>query len=312
MSYILKKAPCNFIAATYAPMNGDGSLNTSVIAQYSAYLRSNRVSGVFMNGSTGDFTSLTTQERKEITKSWSACKKEDLYLIDHVGDPSLEVAKDLARHAAGKVDAIAVLAPFYFKISEIYKLILYCKEVASCAPELPFYYYHIPVLSGAKIDILTFLKRAINEIPQFAGIKFTDNQFIDFLHCKNHCQEDFDIMFGYDELFLPSLTLGATNWVGSTYNHLAPLYFEIKECFEKGDTQTARILQTKAIRFVEILNSIGGGFNGAGKNFMKQLGVDCGPSRFPHSNLSPNAEKEIAGELKALGILEFLPKNFMH
>ena len=63
-------------------------------------------------------------------------------------------------------------------------------------------------------------------------------------------------MFGYDELFLPSLSLGANSWAGSTYNHLAPIYFKIKEYFDLGQMEKAANLQTKAIRFVEILNAI--------------------------------------------------------
>lgn len=301
----MRKNNCNLIAAVYTPMSQDCSLNTSIVNQYAYYLNKNKISGVFINGSTGDFVSLTTQERKDITLAWSSCKTKDLYLIDHVGDPSLEVAKDLAKHASDKADAIAVLAPFYFRIDSLDKLIYYCKEVSASAPNIPFYYYHIPSLSGAKIDILSFLKRASKEIPQFAGIKFTDNQLIDFLHCKNYSLEEYNILFGYDELFLPSLSLGANSWVGSTYNHLAPIYFKIKEYFDHGQMEKAANLQTKAIRFVEILNAKGG-FNGVGKYFMKYLGVDCGPSRFPHINLEKKSELEIVNSLKALGVIEYL------
>ena len=138
----MRKNNCNLIAAVYTPMSQDGSLNTSVVNQYACYLNKNKISGVFINGSTGDFVSLTTQERKDITLAWSSCKTKDLYLIDHVGDPSLEVTKDLAKHASDKVDAIAALAPFYFRIDSLDKLIYYCKEVSASAPNIPFYYYH--------------------------------------------------------------------------------------------------------------------------------------------------------------------------
>ncbi len=134
----------DLIAATYAPMNQDFSLNTSKIKDYSKFLIRNKVAGVFMNGSTGDFASLTIEERKEITLAWSLNKSSDLFLIDHVGHTSLKVSKELAAYASDKVDAIAVLAPFYFKLNSIEKLVTYCNEVAASAPNLPFYYYHIP------------------------------------------------------------------------------------------------------------------------------------------------------------------------
>ena len=260
-----------------------------------------------MNGSTGDFVSLTTEERKQITLAWSKTKSSNLYLIDHVGDPSLKVAKDLAAHASNKVDAIAVLAPFYFKLNSVQKLVEYCKEVAVSAPNLPFYYYHIPLLSGANLNMLEFLKLASNQIPNLKGIKFTNNNLIDYLQCKNFQGGKYNILFGFDEIFISSLSLGATGWVGSTYNHIAPIYYKIKELFELGKIAEASELQSKAIRFVQILDGKGG-FNGVGKGFMKTLGVDCGPSRFPHSTPTKKVYEEIKYELDQLGILDYLSK----
>ncbi len=297
----------NLITATYAPMHQDGSLNPSIIKEYSRYLIRNKVAGVFMNGSTGDFVSLSTEERKEITMAWSQNKSSDLYLIDHVGSTSLKVAKELATFASDKVDAIAVLAPFYFRLNSIEKLVEYCKEVAACAPNLPFYYYHIPVLSGANLNPLDFLRVASKEIPNFAGMKFTDTNLIDYMHCKTFENGKYNILFGFDEAFLYSLPIGEDCWVGSTYNHLAPLYYKIKELFEAGKMAEATQLQTKAIRFVEILNQHGG-FNGVAKGFMKTLGIDCGPSRFPHTTLSDDAYEDIKKELDNIGLLDYLSR----
>ncbi|MEE9362724.1 MAG: dihydrodipicolinate synthase family protein [Cellulophaga sp.] len=295
------------IAATYTPMLENGALNVEIIKPYSDFLIRNKVKGVFMNGSTGDFTSLTIEERKQITQAWAAVKSPDLYLIDHVGDSSLKTARALAEHAADKVDAISVLAPFYFRLNSIDKLVQYCKEVASEAPNLPFYYYHIPVLSGANLNMEEFLKQAEQEIPTLAGIKFTNNNLMDYGHCKNVANGKFNIFFGVDEMFLSSLPLGATGWVGSTYNHLAPLYYKIKMLFEQGNFKEASQLQTKAIRFVEILNAKGG-FNGVAKGFMKTLGIDCGPSRFPHTTLTDEEYIEIQKELSELNIQFYFSK----
>lgn len=297
----------NLIAATYAPMYGDGSLNTERIKDYSQFLINNKVSGVFMNGSTGDFASLSTAERKQITLTWSQNKSEDLYLIDHVGHTNLHEAKELAEYAADKVDAIAVIAPYYFRLNTIEKLVQYCKEIAASAPNIPFYYYHIPVLSGAHLNMGEFLKKAEHEIPNLVGIKFTNNNLIDYQHCKKISNGKYNILFGYDELFINSLPIGGTGWVGSTYNHLAPLYYKIKSLFEKGKMDEASELQIKAIKFVEILDSKGG-FNGVGKGFMRVLGIDCGPSRFPHTTLTDDDYKIIKEELDAIGLAEMFSK----
>jgi len=292
----------NLIAATYAPMKKDTSLNPEIIGAYGDFLHKNKVAGAFINGSTGDFASLTVEERKLMVEAWSQNKPDGFQIINHVGHTSLKVAMDLTTHAANKVDAIAALAPFYFRLNKMEKLVDYCKAIALSAPNLPFYYYHIPDLSGADFRMVDFLDMATQTIPNFAGLKFTKNNLIDYKYCLDFKEKAYDILFGVDEMFISSLPLGAKGWVGSTYNHLAPLYYKIKELFENGDHETAATLQSKAMRFVDCLNDKGG-FNGVAKGYMKTLGVDCGPSRFPHATLTDDAYVEISRELDAMGLL---------
>ncbi|SMG13904.1 dihydrodipicolinate synthase family protein [Arenibacter troitsensis] len=296
------------IAATYAPMHHDTSINLEVIPQYAEFLKGNGVKGAFINGSTGDFASLSVAERKQITSAWGENKSSDLFIVDHVGHTSLNEAKELARNAADKVDGIAALAPYYFRLSNIDKLVEYCKEVAACAPNIPFYYYHIPVLTGANFNMVEFLELATPQIPNLAGIKFTNNNLVDYKYSKELNNGSANILFGFDEIFLASLPFGAEGWVGSTYNHLAPLYLAIVEAFNKNDNKLAADLQQKSMKFVDVLNAKGG-FNGAAKSFMKALGVDLGPSRFPHTTLTKAQIEEAKTELDTLGITPYFSQS---
>ncbi|RTE54087.1 N-acetylneuraminate lyase [Arenibacter aquaticus] len=295
------------IAATYAPMHLDGSLNLKIIPQYAKFLITNKVKGAFINGSTGDFASLSVAERKKITSVWGENKSSDFFVIDHVGHTSLNEAKELARFAADKVDGIAVLAPYYFRLNNIDKLVEYCKQVAACAPNTPFYYYHIPILTGANFNMVEFLELATGQIPNLAGIKFTNNNLIDYKYSKEFNNGSANILFGFDEIFLASLPFGADGWVGSTYNHLAPLYSSIINAFNNNEHKLAAELQQKSMEFVDILNNKGG-FNGTAKSFMKVLGLDLGPSRFPHTTLTDAQIEEAKTEMNALGITSYLSK----
>ena len=296
----------SLIAATYAPMDSKGVVSTKVVPQYADFLKRNRVSGIFANGSTGDFASLSVEERKEIIEAWAEQKTPDFFITNHVGDINLNHAVELAAHSADKVDAIATLAPFYFK-PNLEKLVFYCKTIAEAAPNVPFYYYHIPELTGAHFDMTQFMQKAKDEIPSFTGLKFTQNNMIHFTQAKFYNNQEFNVLFGVDEAFLPSLPLGATGWVGSTYNHLSNLYLTIKDNFDKGNNQFAADLQQKAIEFVNIVASYGG-FNGGGKSFMRLLGIDCGSARYPHITLSASQLQEIYSSLEKLGIAEYLSK----
>lgn len=288
-------------------MHADGSLNLDMLGRYGEYLTYNKVAGAFVNGSTGDFVSLSTRERKELITAWARDRPDNFELVNHVGHNSLREAKELARHCAGLVDAIGALAPFYFRLKKLEDLLEYCKQIAASAPDIPFYYYHIPILSGADFRMVEFMELASREIPTFAGIKFTQVNLDDYAKCVAFDQGSYDILFGVDEMLVDSLPLGAKGWVGSTYNHLAPLYYQVIGHHRSGELEKARALQMKAVSFVETLDGLCG-FNGAGKSLMKVIGLDLGPTRFPHRGLTSDQRDTALQHLDALGILPYLGK----
>lgn len=295
----------NLIAATYTPLHPDGTLHRDIIKAYGQFLKFNKVSGAFVNGTTGDFVSLSTRERKQLIETWSQHKPEDFFLTNHVGHTNLREAQELAAHSENLVDAICVLPPYYFKPKTLDSLMFYCSEIAKCAPSIPFYYYHIPVLTGADFPMIDFLELAVKAIPNFAGIKYSQYNTTDFAKCLNFNQGAHNILFGVDEKLVTSLPLGATGWVGSTYNHLAPLYYKIISSYQNGNEQKANELQEKAVFFVESLDKISG-FNGAGKSFMRLFGLDMGPSRYPHNTMTEDQLRTAMRALDDHGISEYL------
>lgn len=299
----------NLVAATYAPMQPNGDLNLSIVKAYGQFLKSNKVAGAFVNGSTGDFVSLSTFERKQLIEAWSQNKTEDFFLTNHVGHNNLMEAQELAAHSEGLADAICALPPFYFKPKTLESLLYYCSEIAKCAPSIPFYYYHIPVLTGADFPMIDFMEMAVKSIPNFGGIKYSQDNPTDFAKCLHFNQSSKNILFGVDEKLVTSLPLGATGWVGSTYNHLAPLYYEIISSYHNGNIEKANELQDKAVFFVETLDKISG-FNGAGKSFMRLFGLDMGPSRFPHNTMTGEQLNIAIQALDQKGILPYFGQQF--
>ena len=231
------------------------------------------------------------------------------FLTNHVGHFNLREARELAAHSADLVDAICALPPSYFKPKTLESLVFYCSEIAKSAPNLPFYYYHIPALTGADFPMIDFLEMTNKVIPNFAGIKFSKYDTTDFEKCLQFEQGSQNILFGVDEKLVSSLPLGAYGWVGSTYNHLAPLYYEIISSYKNGSKEKANQLQEKAVFFVETLDKIGG-FNGAGKSFMRLFGLDMGPSRFPHNTMTKEQLNTAIQILDEKGILPYFGQEF--
>jgi N-acetylneuraminate lyase len=286
----------DLIAAPFTPMHPDGSVNLNMIEPLYNTYKNNKIAGVFINGSTGEGLSLSTKERKELAETWSEVVDNDFKLLLHVGHASISEAKELASHAAElNVSGISTVGPFYAKPVSVRDLTEFCKEIAACAPSLPFYYYHIPELTGVRFPMSEFLPIAVEQIPTFKGVKFTDNDLIDFYQSQELVKDNCKFYFGSDELLICGLLLGADGFVGSTYNYMPHLYYEIMQAFSSGDLERARELQGSSMKIAQIIGSYG--YNGAAKAVMSHLGLDLGPVRLP---LKMPTESEILQMMEEL------------
>jgi N-acetylneuraminate lyase len=287
------------IAAPFTAMNADGSLNLPMIEQQAKLLIENNVQGAFICGTTGEGMSLSMEERLQAAEHWMAAAKS-LRIIVHVGHHTVAESRTLAAHAERiGAHAFATVGPTFFRASNVEQLVNYCAQVAAGAPNLPFYYYHIPVMAGADLPMHDFLKLAGPRIPNLAGIKFTHENLMDYSRCLHLEDGCYNILFGRDEILLAALAMGAPGAVGSTYNYMAPVYHRVMEAFAAGDMEAARGFQTLAINIIAVMSRRGG--LAAGKAMMKMIGHDCGPVRAPLQNLSPEALESLTRELKAAG-----------
>lgn len=292
------------IAATFTPFLPNQELNLATIPQIADLLFRNGVSGAFICGTTGEGFSLTSDERRRIAKAWRTATPRGLKLIVHVGHLSLHESCALARHAQEiGADAIATIAPCFFKPAGPQELVAWCRHVAGAAPTLPFYYYHMPAMTGINISATEFITYADGQIPSLAGVKYTDENLADYEAARSFAGGRYDVLFGRDEILLSGLKLGATGAVGSTYNFAAPLYSRIMRALHSNDLTSARHDQANAQAFIDVMSSFGG--LAAGKAMMKLIGIDCGPVRLPLRNLSPMQEAALYDALKALGFFDY-------
>jgi len=294
------------VAAPFTPMHKDGSLNLSLVPDYYQLLKANKINGAFICGSTGEGVSLTKEEKQQLAKAWALAAAEDpqFKVMLLVGGTCLQDCIDLAKSAASLgLYAVSFTAPFYFKPSNVTTLEACCKAVADAVPDMQFYYYHIPVLTGVDLPMAALLQRVSNSIPNFAGIKYTHEDFTDFLSCVNYNNGHYDMLWGRDETFLAALALGAKGAVGSTFNYAAPLYHDMINAFEKGDLTLAQHLQQRSIDMINLLRTYGG--IATGKAYMKLIGLDCGEFRLPVENMTIDKYSDFKREVEALDFSSF-------
>jgi len=292
------------LAAPPTPMAPDGSLDLGPIEKLYEMLVANGVRGAFVCGTTGESMSLTVQERRRIAERWTALAEGEFAVIVHVGHNCLPAAMDLAAHAQ-RIGAygVAAMAPSFFKPASVADLVSFCTQVAAAAPELPFYYYHMPAMTGVTIPVADFMEQAIGRIPTLAGCKFTYEDLMDYGRCLKLAGGRLDMLFGRDEILLSALALGARGAIGTTYNFAAPLYRRVMDAYEAGDMAAARDWQWRAQEMVAVLNSSGG--LAAVKPIMQMIGLDCGPPRLPLARLDESERRQLRERLDRIGFFDY-------
>ena len=288
------------IAAPPTAFQSDGEIDLAAVGPLAAHLQRQGVAGVFVNGTTGEGPSLSSEEREALAAEWRRAWPRELRLFVHVGHNSLPEARRLARHAqAVGADAIAALAPGFFRPAGVEALAAWCAEVAAAAPACPFYYYHMPAMTGVQVNVAAFLEHAAERIPTLAGVKFTYEAMADFLLCQRLRNGRFDVLWGRDEMLLGALATGATGAVGSTYNVIAPLFLRLLAAFRAGDHEQARSLQAAAVGFIDRLVA-SGNFFAALKMALVLQGVPISPAvRAPLLPLADGVAEPLRTALQA-------------
>jgi N-acetylneuraminate lyase len=105
IGYLGPKKPMHFqkitglIAATFTPFDKRGNLATDLIPGYARFLQKNGIRGAFINGTTGEGSSLTFLEKSILMEVWAKEQTPDFKVIAMLGGTSQQEAVQLGRKA---------------------------------------------------------------------------------------------------------------------------------------------------------------------------------------------------------------------
>ena len=292
------------IAATYTPLNERAQLKTDVVPAMVDHLIQQGLRGLYVCGSTGEGMSLSSADRKAVTESYVQAAAGRVPVIVQVGHNSLDEARELAAHAAQcGAEMISATCPSYFKVTSVDALVDSMQVIASGAPELPFYYYHIPALTGSANDMPEFLQLAGKRIPNLVGIKYTAPTLFEFQMCQSVDGGRFDIVWGCDEMLLGAYATGAQAGIGSTYNVAPALYRNLVDAIEQQKWDEARRLQLVSIEMIRTIGRYP--FHPAMRCVLGFQGFDVGDCLLPQPKLSEQQAEQLRSDLQSIGFFEW-------
>ncbi|XP_053978479.1 N-acetylneuraminate lyase-like isoform X1 [Hylaeus volcanicus] len=293
------------VVPVLTPFNNDSkrTLNLSLIPQYAEYLAKKKITGVLVNGTTGEGMSMSVTERKLIVEAWAnAVKTTKQHLMVQVGGAPLPDVLELAKHAESiKADSLLCLPELYFKPTTSDQLAEYLKLVGAAAPNTPLLYYHIPMFTNVNVNMGQFLESLGKRIPNFVGIKFTSPNLEEgalALHADN---KKYVIFLGNDQLICAATALGMDSVIATSINMFPELTLEILAEGKEGNSLRARELQDKLSRAVLAISKHGNWVETMKVAMTLLTNINVGPTRAPLKILSREVTATMAKELQTLG-----------
>src|SRR5215210_3157806 len=183
------------------------------------------VDGIVALGSNGEFSHLTTDERKRFAGEVAKIAAGRVPLLIGVGASGTREAVELARHAESMgADGVLVVPPFYWEVGEE-ALFKHFATVAESVG-IPVLLYNFPMLTG--IDLSPgLIARVAGEYPNVAGLKDTVTEYSHIVNVVREVKPvrpDFVVLAGFEDQILPGLLAGSDGAISGLAN-IAPRLF---------------------------------------------------------------------------------------
>lgn len=212
---------CGVVVATALPYRADASAPAGLAVDYDAYaahcrwLVDNGCRGVGPNGSLGEYSSLTDEERRRVARTAIETVGEDGIVVVGVHGPGSHQAKYWAEVAAEDgADGLLCLPPTMYRANRG-EVLAHFEAVASVG--LPVMVYNNPI--DTKVDLTPALLAEIARIDNVVAVKEFSGDVRRVLEIREQAP-GLDVISGADDVVLESLLMGATGWFAGFPNEI--------------------------------------------------------------------------------------------
>ena len=278
--------------AIVTPFTQDG-VNFEEFKRLIEFQIENEVDAIIVCGTTGEASTMTTDEKKETIKFAIETIAKRTKVIVGTGSNNTKVAIEMSKFAeeAG-ADGILVVTPYYNKTTQA-GLIAHYTEIAKSV-KLPIIMYSVPGRTG--VNISPEICKELSKIENIVAIKEASGNISQVAKISSLCGEDLAIYSGNDDQIIPILSLGGKGVI-SVLSNIMPKYTHdmIQKYFE-GKTNEATKMQLDVIDLIDALfievNPI------PAKYALNLMGFDFGTPRLPLVEMSTKNKQLMEAVMK--------------
>jgi 4-hydroxy-tetrahydrodipicolinate synthase len=281
------------------PLLADGEINEPELRRYVDWLIERGVHGLYPNGSTGEFTRFTAEERRRIIEIMADQTRGRVPILAGAAEANVrETIKACEHYHRLGCRAVAIVSPFYYKLSPA-GVYAYFKEIGDNTP-IDVTLYNIPMFASP-IDVPT-VQRLAEECPKIVAIKDSSGDLphmMRMIAAVRPLRPEFSFFTGWDAALMPMLIVGCDGGTNATSGVVPEITRKLYDLTLAGKLDEARDLQYRLIPLFDAMlysAEFPDGFRAA----LALRGINPGPSRQPKSAVQHQQLAKLSDQLQCL------------
>ena len=272
------------LPALITPFSEDGgAVDTVALADNVDRLVAAGVGGLVPGGSTGEFTTLSNAERRQVTEVTIEAAAGRVPVVPGTGALSTRETVELSVHAERAGAAAVMVVPPFYDAPKWPELLAHYNAVAD-AISIPILYYNLPGATGVELTAEQLRELPISALKDTGGDAIAATELIQ--------TDGPTLLNGYDTLTFAALAAGVEAVIWGTASILPEQCVELHRLLiDDIDLPAARELWARLwplCRFLE-----GQSYSAAVKTACRLLGDTTGPVRAPLLELDDAATDEL-------------------
>jgi dihydrodipicolinate synthase/N-acetylneuraminate lyase len=235
------------------PYSSDGDVNETELRRYVDWLIERGVHGLYPNGSTGEFTRFTPEERRRIVAVIADQVKGRVPILAGAAEANVrETLSACEYYASLGIRAVAIVAPFYYKLSPA-SVYAYFSEIGRNTP-IDVTLYNIPMFASP-IDVPT-IQRLSEECERIVAIKDSSGDIphmIRMIQAVKPNRPDFCFLTGWDAALMPMLLVGCDGGTNASSGVVPELTRRLYDLTTAYEIDAARTIQYDLIRLFDTM-----------------------------------------------------------
>jgi 4-hydroxy-tetrahydrodipicolinate synthase len=281
-----------------SPFTNNYDLDIDGFKEHIRIINESDVQGMVIAGTNGEFSSLSTDERKSLYKSALDARARNKLVICNIGCESTEETRKLAAYCKDiGADAVMITPPYFIFPSED-GIIRHFNTISKSA-DVPIILFNIPYLGHPNLH--PDLVHKLTEIKNIVGLKESDLSIYQLFDQIGLNGGRISVFSGLGANFLPAMAAGARGLITTWPEFVPKIACSMYDLIERGDLKAAREMH---LRIVPLARSMGDASKI--KAGFEMMGLPAGPPRLP---LLPATDEEKQRINKALCELGVLPRN---